>query len=156
MNRIEHLKKRINAIIESLHDEGIRSKAYIHSYGVAQAAALLAVKRGLNPELASIAGILHDIYAYQTGSYENHDEKGAELAREILTDMDLFSSDEIEIVSSAIFHHDDRQGTHSLYDEILKDADILQPYFYQLIEPVSLPAKKRLSGMFMELNLKDV
>lgn len=153
MSRIEQLKKRINTIIENLDDAEIRSKAFIHSYGVAQAAALLAIKRGLDPELAAVAGILHDIYAYVAGSYENHDIKGAELAREILNDINLFSNDEIEIVCTAIFNHDDRQGKHSPYDEILKDADILQPYLYQLTEPLSPPAKKRLSEMFLELTL---
>ena len=41
-----------------------RRCAYLHLYGVAQACAMLALKRNENAELAIIAGMLHDIYSY--------------------------------------------------------------------------------------------
>lgn len=153
MNRLEQLQQIVNDRIQALPDVEIRQKAYTHSYGVSQASALLAVRRGINPEIAAVCGLLHDLYAYQAGTYENHHVGGAALAEEILTSARLFNSDEIEIVKAAIQHHDDRHLVHSPYDEVLKDADILQPYLNKLTKPSSPHAADRLSNMLKELHI---
>lgn len=41
----------------------------------------LAHKRNLNVELATMAGMLHDLHSYQAMNTENHTEFEAELAR---------------------------------------------------------------------------
>lgn len=48
--------------------------------------------------------MLHDLYAYENGTYEDHARKGAELAEKILTEMKLTSEEEtgIHLFRSAI------------------------------------------------------
>nr|WP_267024071.1 hypothetical protein [Variimorphobacter saccharofermentans] len=41
---------------------------------------MIAHKRNLNVELATMAGMLHDLHSYQTMNAENHTEFEAELA----------------------------------------------------------------------------
>ncbi|WAG63426.1 HD domain-containing protein [Clostridium estertheticum] len=64
MNRIEILRKYIDEILLNMTDVEERRCAYLHLYGVAQSCALIALKRGENAELATMAGMLHDIYSY--------------------------------------------------------------------------------------------
>ena len=66
-----------------------RTSAIIHLNGVALAATMLAKKRGFDPEVAAMTGVLHDLHAYKTGSYDEHEHKGSELAREILEKLEL-------------------------------------------------------------------
>jgi putative nucleotidyltransferase with HDIG domain len=153
MHRLELLYQKVITMIEELPDAGLRQKAYVHSCGVAQIAALLAARRGLNTELAAVAGILHDIWAYQAGTYEDHCHKGAVWAAELLSGLDLYTADEIETVRSAIHFHDDRQEVHAPYDEALKDADILAPYLHRPGLPAPGPTRDRLIKLLGELNI---
>ena len=84
MSRLKDLRKHINKELNKMEDEDKRISAVAHLYGVSLAATMIAKKRGLDPELASMAGMLHDLHAYKTGSYDDHAHKGAELARKIL------------------------------------------------------------------------
>ncbi len=60
-------------IIHCISSTEERKAAYIHTYGVAQACSIIAGRRGFNIELAYISGLLHDIYAYETGIYSCHE-----------------------------------------------------------------------------------
>ena len=70
-----------------MEDADKRTSAINHLYGVSLAATMIAKKRGLDPEIASMAAMLHDLNAYKTGSYDDHAHKGAELARKILSEL---------------------------------------------------------------------
>ena len=89
MSRLKELRNYINEELYKIEDLDERSAAFIHLYGVSLASAMIAKKRGLDPELLSMAAMLHDLYAYKSGSYEDHAHKGAELAREILNRLNL-------------------------------------------------------------------
>ena len=69
MSRIKDLQKQVHRVLEKMEDEDKWLKAVSHLHGVALAAAVLAKKRGENAELATMAGLLHDLYAYKSGSY---------------------------------------------------------------------------------------
>ena len=84
MSRIKDLQKRVHKVLEKMEDEDKRLKAVSHLHGVALAAAVLAKKRGENAELATMAGLLHDLYAYKSGSYDDHAHLGADYARKLL------------------------------------------------------------------------
>ena len=71
MSRIKDLQKQVHRVLEKIEDEDKRLKAVSHLHGVALAAAVLAKKRGENAELATMAGLLHDLYAYKSGSYDD-------------------------------------------------------------------------------------
>lgn len=111
--------------------------AYVHLYGVAQACAVIAAKRGLDCELAVIAGMLHDIYSYIAGDRINHAERGAAMCRSLMTDMSIFTRVEIKTVFSAVYRHSDKASAHEPFDELLKVADVMQRCYYDpLYAPV--------------------
>lgn len=55
------IKQYVDKIIKSIASAEERKNAYIHTYGVAQCCSIIAGRRGLNPELAYISGLLYDI-----------------------------------------------------------------------------------------------
>jgi len=148
MDRLKIIQDTLDSYISKSDD---LKKYSAHSYGVSAFAALLAKKRGLDPEIAAIMGLLHDIYAIHAGTYDKHDIKGAAMAKEILSSTGLFSAKEIAIVEIAIVRHDARQETHGAYDEVLKDADILYPHLTNLPKEINPSVKERLNAMFKEL-----
>lgn len=130
MNRIEKVRDVVDSIILGLWDCEERRAAYVHLYGVAQAAALIAEKRKENVELSIIAAMLHDIYSYENENTIDHAHKGAVMAKKILNELEIFSCEEIELIYSAIYHHSDKKIIDEPFDEVLKDADVMQHVFY--------------------------
>jgi putative nucleotidyltransferase with HDIG domain len=136
MNRIDIVRSYVDEIFRNNADESEKRVAYVHSYGVAQCCALLANKRGLDPELAIVIGLLHDVYSYKTGVADEHAVNGAEMVR-VAFKYDLnnmFSEREQILIKSAIYHHSDKGLVHDEYDELLKDADIFQNYLYDVTD----------------------
>ena len=125
MSRIKDLQKYIHKVLKGMDDNQKRAAAVAHLHGVSLAAVLIAKKRGENAELAAMAGLLHDLYAYKSGSYDDHAHKGAEYARKLLEELGITSADETDIICSAIWHHDSKAEVDSPMDEILKDADVI-------------------------------
>lgn len=131
MSRIGELRKQINAIFTRIHE---LPPVYIHICEVAQACALIAAKRGESAELATMAGWLHDIASLRNHDIEpykvhgltpqNHAEKGAEIAMEILLAMNMTSAQENEMICVAIRKHSDKSNIDTPFDEVLKDADV--------------------------------
>lgn len=125
MSRLKELRKYVDDEINKMEDPEKRTSAIAHLYGVSLAATMIAKKRGLDPEIASMAAMLHDLHAYNTGSYDDHAHKGADLARKILEELKLTDEKETDIICSAIYHHDDKLVVDSPMDELLKDADVI-------------------------------
>ena len=59
------IRKYVDAEINKIEDADKRSSAIAHLYGVSLAATMLAKKRGLDPEIASMAAMLHVLHAYK-------------------------------------------------------------------------------------------
>jgi len=125
MGRLKELRKYVNRELNGMPDPDERIKAAAHLYGVSLAATLISEKRHQNTELSSMAAMLHDLYAYKSGSYDDHARKGAELAEKILNKLQLTDAEETKIICSAIAHHDSKADIDSPMDEVLKDADVL-------------------------------
>ena len=125
MSRLKELRKYVDTELNRIEDPDKRTSAIAHLYGVSLAATMIAKKLGLDPEIASMAAMLHDMHAYKTGSYEDHAHKGAELAKEILEKLKLTDGTETDMICSAIYHHDDKLVVDSPMDELLKDADVI-------------------------------
>lgn len=145
--RLESVRVLVNEILLQMDSAEERLCACAHLYGVSQAAGLLAVKRGLDAELAEAAGLLHDLYAFKTGIGDFHDKNGAEMIRPILRDLGLYSSDEQKLLISAVYHHSEKQRVHGPYDEVLKDADVLQHFLHNPLRKVSQSEQKRLNAI---------
>ena len=153
MSRLKELRKYVDNKLSKMDDADKRLSATAHLYGVSLAAQILAKKRGLDPELAGMAGMLHDLHAYKTGSYDDHAHLGAELARKILGKLELTNPEETDIICSAIYHHDDKASIDSPMDELLKDADVIDHCFKDSSKPVKEKEQKRYEALCKELGL---
>lgn len=86
MGRLKTLRDYVDGELETLTPEK-RSGAVAHLYGVSLAATMIAQKRGLDAELLSMAAMLHDLYAYKSGSYDDHAHKGADVIHHCMNDL---------------------------------------------------------------------
>lgn len=154
MSRLKTLRAQVNAELLKMEDSDKMVGAIAHLYGVSLAATMIAKKRGMNPEIASMAGMLHDIYAYTAGTYTDHAHKGAEMAKEILEKLAITSPEETEMICSAIYHHDDKHVVDSPMDEILKDADVVHHTLNDISKAVKEKEQKRYDALCQEFDLQ--
>ncbi len=155
MDRTEKVREVVDEILLNMSDAEERRCAYLHLYGVSQACALLALKRKENVELAIIAGMLHDLYSYANMDSYDHAHKGAELARDILDSLQIFSEEEKEFICTAIYNHSDKTMTHAPLDEILKDADVMQHVLYNPLCDRKVQEEQRFGLLKRELGVED-
>lgn len=153
MNRIEILRKYIDEIILNMTDVEERRCAYMHLYGVAQSCTLIALKRKENAELATMAGMLHDIYSYAKMDTKEHAHKGSILAREILQTLRITNDYETKMICDAIYNHSEKELIHSQFDEILKDADVFQHCLYNPMFEIKPHEKNRYEKLKLEFGI---
>lgn len=153
MSRLKELRKYINEELYKMEDRDEQSAAFVHLYGVSLAATMIAKKRGLDPELLSMAAMLHDLYAYKTGSYDDHAHKGAELAGKILKKLELTDEVETEKICSAIYHHDDKLVTDGAMEEALKDADVISHCLNDTSKAIKEKEQKRYEKLCEEFGM---
>ena len=155
MSRIRELQKQVHKVLEKMEDGDKRAKAIAHLHGVALAAAVLAKKRGENAELATMAGLLHDLYAYKSGSYDDHAHLGADYARKLLEKLAITTLEETDVVCSAIWHHDSKAEVDGPMDEILKDADVIDHSLSDPTKEVKAHEVARYAKLCEDLGLAD-
>lgn len=153
MSRIKELQKQVHSVLERIEDNDKRAKAVAHLHGVALAAAMLALKRGEDAELASMAGLLYDLHAYKTGCYDDHARLGAESARQLLAELEITTPEETDIICSAIGHHDSKAVVDAPMDEILKDADVIDHSLSDPTKEIKSHKKARYAKLCEELGL---
>ncbi len=154
-HKLMNVRKYVDDIFEKLENADEKRAAYIHSYGVSQCCSILAIKCGLDSELAAAIGLLHDIYSYKTGVTALHSQNGAEMIRVAFKyDLkDLFSDEEQIIIQSAVYHHSSKNLIHDDYDELLKDGDVLQHLSFD--KTYRQENSKRLFRILKELSLTN-
>jgi len=166
MNRIEKLMEYIDVILLNKNNDHDRRMAYIHLYGVSQSCTMLAKKRGLNVELAVMAGLLHDLYTYKRKDevrhlgkeaieevIKNHRAEGPNYIREVLTELKITTDEETEILANC--HSKGYTGKNEIIYQIEKcvnDANVLQGYFYNPTNPEIKP-NERLDELLSEFGL---
>ncbi len=153
MSRLKKLRKYVDARLNEMEDADKRIGAVNHLYGVSLAATMIAKKRGLDTELAAMAGMLHDLYAYESGSYDDHARRGADLARKVLGELGLTDEKETDIICSAIYHHDDKLTVDSPMDEALKDADVIHHCMNDLSKAIKDKEKARFDSLCREFGM---
>lgn len=153
MNRLEEIQQIVDHILNGQSDLELRRCGYIHLYGVSSFCSLLAMKRGLNAELCAVAGMLHDISSYKNGYHADHSKSGSTEARNILNDTNCFDGNEIDIICKSIFNHSSKHRIDDPYDEVLKDADVLQHYLHNTNFKIVEKEKNRLNDLFAELGI---
>ncbi len=108
---------------------------FMHAAGCMQFGRLLAQKRNLNIDLASVASMLHDIYVIVTGKYKSHGPEGAPIAEKILKEIGGFTDEEINIVTQAVAHHSEKEiHSDDPYIELVKDVDVFDCSLYKNAE----------------------
>lgn len=117
-----------------------KQKAYFHSIQVCTWCQILAKKRGLNIELASIIGLFHDYSQFLTHHSYNHALTSSEMTYQIIKNLD-FTQEEIKIITTAIRHHSNKDKIDDDYSELIKDADVLTQYCEEP-EAIYPPAKQ--------------
>ena len=153
MGRLKDLRKLVNEKLLAMADTDKRDSAIVHLYGVSLAAVMIAEKRGLDSELAAMGGMLHDMAAYLSGSYDDHAHRGAALAAEILKELGQTTEEEDRIICSMIYHHDDKAAIDAPMDEVLKDADVIHHCFNDLSKKVKDKEKARFAALIEEFGL---
>ena len=152
MSRIEKIRETVDEILFNMKDNEERRCAYIHLYGVAQACAMLALKRNEDIELAVIAGMLHDIYSYANMDSRDHAHKGAEMAKDLLEQSGLFTEAEQDKIYTAIYNHSDKSVVQDPLSEVLKDADVMQHYLYNPMFEAKQHEAARLESLRSEFD----
>ncbi|MBQ8092155.1 MAG: HD domain-containing protein [Clostridia bacterium] len=153
MDKAKCIEQFVNAVFLAIDDDKWKLRAISHSHAVSRFAVMLARRRGEDAELASIAGFLHDLYAYEKKSYTDHAHLGAERAAVLLKNLNILSESERMIVCSAIRNHDDLDRIDSPMDEILKDADPLDNALDKAADTLKPYERERLTSIYRELGM---
>ena len=153
MNRTERLREHIDGVLLAMTDTEERRIAYLHLYSVSIIAAMIAMKRGEDAELATMAGMLHDFYTYANMDSKDHAHKGAVFSRELLGQLGITSQEETDKICSAIYNHSDKAGVGTSFDEVLKDADVLQHCLYNITIPPMSHEVERFENLKKEFGL---
>ncbi|NLM84673.1 MAG: HD domain-containing protein [Clostridiales bacterium] len=144
MNRVYLLQRRLLALIDRQDPQAQRDEPLdferLHLASCARVAWLLALERGVDPELAAAAAAMHDIGRIVTGRQSGHAEAGYEPARAFLKESGLFGDDEIEIIATAVKNHSSKTVVGTPVEEIVKDADVIDCYHYGF--PFDRPEKE--------------
>jgi len=135
LTKINALEIKERAMAEPLHRDETLHWERIHLVSSARIAKDIAVERGANPELAAIATALHDIGRIVTGKQKDHAHQGAEPARKLLEQLGLFSDEEIQLITTAVYNHTDKDVIGNELEEIVKDADVVDCFEFGMELP---------------------
>jgi len=153
-NRIEVLRAYLEEIFfSSKANMKTRLSLMNHMVSVSQFCAMIALKRGENVELATMAGLLHDIHTFTHLNLEKHAKKGAVMAREILEQLNLTTDEETDMICSAIQHHSKKKGTFPSFDEVLIDADVLEHKLHNVTFPLRQKDCARYDRLAIEFGI---
>lgn len=97
----------------------------VHAIGTGKIGYLLALQRGVDPELAAAACSCHDYGRIVTGKQEDHAKAGYAPVREFLAGTGLYTEKEIETIATAVRNHSNKSEIGTPIEEIVKDADVL-------------------------------
>ncbi len=153
MDRLELVRGVVDGVLRQQLDAEEARCGFVHLYGVAMAAMLLAIRRGHDPQLAAVAGMLHDIWTYKVGDPTDHATLSALEADRILAGLGCFTPAEREEVCRAIARHGAKERVDGKLDELLKDADMLQHYLYNPALKPDFLQSDRLQRVWRELSL---
>ena len=141
--------KRLDKILALLFDE-IKDNKVIerdqplswsinHMYSCSYLSKIIALIRGLNPEIAGIAGAIHDLYIIREGIFENHGPLSEPLVREFLGNFNIqyhselgkISEEDIESICLATkLHTEKKTNSNNAFVELLKDTDSFDRFMH--------------------------
>lgn len=156
MQGLDGIRSKVNGILLDQKDIALQSEGWVHLYGVSQAAALLACRRGLDAAICSAAGLLHDIYTFRTGLEAEHALHGSAEADGMLRGAGGFSEGDIRVIVCMIARHSDKQAADGPYEECLKDADVFAHWLYDRKKKFDAAKKARLEKVMGEMGMQEI
>ena len=140
LTRFEKVEKKVIELIgtskipDSQREDSIIFE-FLHAAGCMQIGRILALRRKLDVDLASVAVMIHDIYVIVTGKYKEHGRLGVPIAEGILKEVGGFSENEVSIVKKATAHHSEKEiDSGDPYVELVKDVDAFDCSLYKNAE----------------------
>lgn len=130
INHLDEIDKVLNSLSEEEMDRDYPlSWERVHGTSCAQLGRILAIKRGVDTELAAFACSVHDIGRWYTGRQADHARAGEIPIRRFLDQSGLPANIREELVQ-AVIHHSNKEQIGTPLEEIVKDADILDCYLH--------------------------
>ena len=133
-----------------------------HMFTTMQLAKILALRRNIDPEIAGLAGVFHDIYTMITGKTEDHGVKAKTLILEIIEEynnkrreaLPMITTEEVNQIIYAIEVHSNKndRSEHPLV-ELLRDADSLDSYIHGMTPGRKSGRIPRINGIMDELGI---
>lgn len=137
----------------------------MHMYTTTQLAKIFALKRNLNPELAGLICIFHDVHTLHTGEHRDHGVKAEPYVKEIIeeynerwgSELGYITDDETALIIESIAVHSDKLTiSDDPYTELLKDVDSLDAYLHGM-EPLESNGRfDRVNSTLKELGLPQI
>jgi uncharacterized protein len=136
--------------------------SFMHMYGTVQLGKLLALKRGIDPEIAAITCAFHDIYTLIEGKGHDHALKAEKYIRQIIAEYNnkwrqelppITSDEMIRIIEVIKVHSDKKTINPDPLTELLKDVDTLDSYLHGLTQDRLSGRISRGNTVLKELNL---
>jgi uncharacterized protein len=164
--RLNRVLAILQSRIEALSKEEKRETPIVwgaaHMYSTTQLAKVVALQRGLNPELAGLVCAFHDVYTLHTNEYEDHGARAKAYIHEIVEEhnerwgaqLGDISDAEVAIIYEAVRGHSDKSVvTEFPYAELLKDVDSLDSFLYGFEPWEGTAREQRISRMLNEFNI---
>lgn len=160
---LEFLKKRLKNSDFFREEPSEGAYRLEHSVRVARIAAEIAREEGLDEELLTIAGLLHDV-AYGENfpdgyDWKNHGRDSARIARPFLESLGLSKGEVNEICYAIAIHVDDRadfEWERTAFSETVGDADNIDRFdTYRIYDTLRFLEFERLSAEERLKWLKD-
>lgn len=108
---------------ETLEASQQRAHGWLHTDRVRRNIRILANVEGVDPFLAELAALLHDIGRTQPGPEQEHGARSAAIAEAILKDLSITDQERKAVLHAIRWHNSTRADTVLL--RILRDADML-------------------------------
>lgn len=155
MNQFERYEKIHDLVMkefEIIYNKNLYAYAIARTSMVDAYITLIAANRGLDLELAKVCAVLHDYFKFTRNMAYEHALRGANLAKQVLDESNLFTRAEIEIIVHAIAEHSNKDRVGKSMDEALKDADVLASWAENPAKQLSAAREKRMENLRKELN----
>jgi HD superfamily phosphodiesterase len=108
---------------QTLDQAGSTTHGWLHTERVRRHIRLLARAEGVDPLLAELAALLHDVGRSQAGPESEHGARSAALAGTVLAQLPLSDEDRAAVLHAVRWHNSSRDD--SLLLCVLRDADML-------------------------------
>lgn len=153
MNRYEIVKDFVYSKYAKITYEPLRIAAITHTSGVDTCITFLAISRGIKPEKAKIAALLHDYAQFvENCPHAQHASLSSIFAHKYLKETGLFKVNEIDDICFAISEHSKKDQYDSPLCELLKDADVLARFLENPDQELTGIRKQRLLDAFADIN----